>query len=65
MVYDQQQAIYAYQQVTQSTTTYYERFNTKVYVGKAVGVTHHHKMLLAFATEKLHTDIDSKNITPG
>jgi hypothetical protein len=33
-------------------------------VGKAVGVTHRHKVLLAYVKEELHTGIDFENLTP-
>jgi hypothetical protein len=53
-VYDQEQAFYAFRQDTLSNAQWYERFNTKVDVGAAIGVTRQHKVLLEYVAMELH-----------
>ena len=45
-VYDQELSFYSFRQETMSNPQWYERFNTKVDVGDAIGVTRQHKSLL-------------------
>jgi hypothetical protein len=54
-VYDQELAFYSFQQDSLSNPQWYERFNTKVDVGAAIGVTRQHKVLLEYvAMEEVH-----------
>jgi hypothetical protein len=54
-VYAQEQAFYNFRQETAITNTqWYERFNTKLDVGTAVGVTHQHQGLLDYVAMELH-----------
>ena len=54
-IYAQEQAFYSFRQdTTMSNTQWYERFNTKLDVGTAVGVTHQHKGLLDCVAMELH-----------
>ena len=53
-VYGQEQAFYAFRQDSLSNPQWYERFNTRVDVGAAIGVTRHHKALLAYVAMELH-----------
>ena len=54
-VYDQEHAFYSFRQETMSNAQWYEKFNTRVDVGEAIGVTRHHKVLLEFVAQELHT----------
>jgi ribosomal protein L15 len=47
-VYDQELSFYSFRQETLSNPQWYERFNTKVDVGDAIGVTLQHKVLLEY-----------------
>jgi hypothetical protein len=47
-VYDQELAFYSFRQDSLSNPQWYERFNTKVNVGAAIGVTRQHKVLLEY-----------------
>ena len=53
-VYDQEISFYAFRQETLSNPQWYERFNTKVDVGAAIGVTRQHKVLLEYVAMELH-----------
>jgi hypothetical protein len=55
-VYDQEAAFYAYRQESLSNAQYYERFNTKIDVGDAIGVTHQHRVLLEYVAQELHNE---------
>jgi hypothetical protein len=54
-VYDQELAFYSFRQDTLSNPQWYERFNTKVDVGTAIGVTRQHKVLLEYVAMELHS----------
>jgi len=54
-VYDQELAFYLFRQDSLSNPQWYERFNTKVDVGEAIGVTRQHKVLLDYVAMELHT----------
>ena len=54
-MYDQESAFYTFQQDKLSNPQWYERFNTKVDVGAAIGVTHQHQALLKFTAQNEHT----------
>ena len=55
-VYEQQQAMCGFQQNNLTNDQWCERFNTKVDVGKAVGVGHQHPAILEYATKELHKE---------
>jgi hypothetical protein len=54
-VYDQELSFYSFRQETLSNTQWYERLNTKVDVGDAIGVTRQHKVLLEYVAQETHT----------
>ena len=54
-VYDQEVALYSFRQERLSNAQWYERFNTKVDVANAIGVTRQHKVLLEFVAQETHT----------
>ena len=52
-VCDQEQSFYSFRQAeNMSNPHWYERFNTKVDVGEAIGVTRQHKALLEYVTQE-------------
>jgi hypothetical protein len=53
-VYDQELAFYSFRQDSLSNPQWYERFNTKVDVSAAIGVTRQHKVLLEYVAMELH-----------
>ena len=54
-VYDQELAFYSFRQDSLSNPQWYERFNTKVDVSAAIGVTRQHKVLLEYVAMELPT----------
>jgi hypothetical protein len=54
-VYDQELNFYSFRQETMSNPQWYEKFNTKVDVGSAIGVTRQHKVLLEYVAQENHT----------
>jgi hypothetical protein len=54
-VYDQELSFYSFKQETLSNPQWYERFNTKVDVSEAIGVTRQHKVLLDYVAQELYT----------
>jgi hypothetical protein len=54
-VYDQELNFYSFWQETMSNPQWYEKFNTKVDVGSAIGVTRWHKVLLEYVAQENHT----------
>ena len=54
-VYDQEHAFYSFRQETLTNPQWYEKFNTRVDVGEAIGVTRQHKVLLEFVAQEVHT----------
>jgi hypothetical protein len=54
-VYDTELSFYLFRQETLSNSQWYERFNTKVDVGDAIGVTRQHKVLLEYVAQETHT----------
>ena len=54
-VYDQEMALYSFRQETMTNAQWYERFNTKVDVASAIGVTRQHKVLLEYVSQETHT----------
>jgi hypothetical protein len=53
--YGQELSFYSFRQETLSNPQWYERLNTKVDVGDAIGVTHQHKVLLEYVAQETHT----------
>jgi hypothetical protein len=54
-VYDQEQSFYSFRQEQNVTNPqWYERFNTRVDVGEAIGVTSQHKSLLEHVAQERH-----------
>jgi hypothetical protein len=54
-LYDQELGFYSFWQETMSNPQWYEKFNTKVDVGPAIGITQQHKVLLEYVTQENHT----------
>jgi hypothetical protein len=54
-VYDQELNFYSFWQETMSNPQWYEKFNTKVDDGSAIGVTRQHKVLLEYVAQENHT----------
>jgi hypothetical protein len=54
-VYDQELSFYLFKQETLSNPQSYERFNTKVDVSEAIGVTRQHKVLLDCVAQESYT----------
>jgi hypothetical protein len=54
IVYDHELGLYGSQQNTSTNEQWYERYNTKVDVGSAIGVTRQHKVLLDHAAAEIH-----------
>jgi hypothetical protein len=54
-VHDQELSFYSFKQESLSNPRWYERFNTNVDVGEAIGVTRQHKVLLDYVAQKLYT----------
>jgi hypothetical protein len=54
-LYDQELSLYSFRQETLSNPQWYERFNNKVDVGDAIGVTLKHKVLLEYFAQETHT----------
>jgi hypothetical protein len=59
MVYDQEAALYGFSQQQLPNVTYYDRFNNRVAVGKAIGISKKHKCLSVFVAEEKGLDYDS------
>jgi hypothetical protein len=51
-VYNQELNFYSFQQETMSNPQWYKKFNTKVDVGLAIGVTQQHKVLLEYVAQE-------------
>jgi hypothetical protein len=63
-VHDQELSFYSFKQETLSNLQWYERFNTKVDVSEAVGVTLQHKVLLDYvAQESCAKSFESLGVT--
>jgi hypothetical protein len=54
-VYDRELSFYSFKQETLSNPQWYERFNTKVDVSEAIGVTRQHKVLLDYVAQESYT----------
>jgi hypothetical protein len=54
-VYDQELSFYSFKQNNLSNPQWYERFNTKVDVSGAIGVTRQHKVLLEYVAQESYT----------
>jgi hypothetical protein len=53
-VYEQESMFYSFRQEQMTNPQWYERFNTKVDVGEAIGVTWQHKVLLEYVAQEVH-----------
>jgi hypothetical protein len=53
-VYAQELAFYSFKQDSLTNPQWYERFNIKVDVGAAIGITRQHKVLLEYVAMELH-----------
>jgi hypothetical protein len=53
-VYAQELAFYSFKQDSLTNPQWYARFNTKVDVGAAIGITRQHKVLLEYVAMELH-----------
>jgi hypothetical protein len=53
--YDQELNFYSFWQETMSNPQWYKKFNTKVDVGLAIGITQQHKVLLEYVAQENHT----------
>jgi hypothetical protein len=51
-VYEQESTLYSFSQNTLSNEQWYERFNTRIEVGTAIGVTRQHTVLLEHVTQE-------------
>jgi hypothetical protein len=54
-VYDQELSFYFFKQDNLSNPQWYEPFNTKVDVSRAIRVTRQHKVLLEYVDQELYT----------
>jgi hypothetical protein len=54
-VYDQELSCYSFKQDNLSNPQWYERFNAKVDVSGAIGVTPQHKVLLEYVAQESYT----------
>ena len=54
MVYDQEIGLYSFRQEAMTNAQWYEKFNTAVDVGEAIGVTRQHKALLEYVAQETH-----------
>jgi len=53
-VYDQEHAFYSFRQETLTNPQWYEKFNTRIDVAEAIGVTRNHKALLEYVAKDVH-----------
>lgn len=53
-MYDQEMALCSFRQDTLSNAQWHERFNTKIDVSSAIGVTRQHKVLLEYVAQETH-----------
>ena len=51
-VYEQELGLYSFKQESLTNPQWYERFNTKIDVGTAIGVTRQHKVLLEYVSQE-------------
>jgi hypothetical protein len=59
-VYEQESTLYSFSQNTLSNEQWYERFNTRIDVGTAIGVTRQHTVLLEHVAPSQHKLLLSK-----
>jgi hypothetical protein len=52
--YEQEASFYSFRQAQMTNPQWYDRFNTKVDVGEAIGVTREKKVLLEYVAQELH-----------
>jgi hypothetical protein len=53
-VYEQEHSFYSFRQDALSNPQWYERYNTRVDIGEAIGVTRQHKVLLEYVAMESH-----------
>ena len=59
-VYDQECALYVFRQHKFTNEHYYEKFNTKVNAGEAIGITRQHRVIMEYTSqEKFKKKIDN------
>jgi hypothetical protein len=64
-VYEQECGLYSFSQNVLSNEQWYERFNTKVDVGAAIGVTRQHQVLLEHVAKEASPPITYENMSPA
>ena len=57
-VYEQVVEFYSFRQQNLTNNQWYERFNTKVDIGSAIGVTRQHKVLLKYVVQESNIKYD-------
>jgi hypothetical protein len=62
-VYEQECTLYSFNQNTLSNEQWYERFNTRIDVGTAIGVTRQHKVLLEHVASETSPTVLFENMT--
>jgi len=63
-VYEQECTLYSFSQNTLSNEQWYERFNTRIDVGTAIGVTRQHQVLLEHVASETSPPISFASMTP-
>ena len=63
-VYEQECTLYSFSQNTLSNEQWYERFNTRIDVGTAIGVTRQHQVLLEHVASETSPNISFASMTP-
>jgi hypothetical protein len=64
-VYEQECTLYSFNQNTLSNEQWYERFNTRIDVGGAIGVTHQHQVLLEHVASEESPPVLFAAMTPN
>ena len=64
-VYDQESTLYSTTQNTFTNTQWYEKFNTRIAVGDAIGVTRRHKVLLEYEAGVSGSKTKYKDLPPA
>jgi hypothetical protein len=63
-VYEQECTLYSFNQNTLSNEQWYERFNTRIDVGTAIGVTRQHQVLLEHVSSEAYPLVTFENLNP-
>ena len=64
-VYEQESTLYSTTQNTFTNTQWYEKFNTRIDVGTAIGVTRRHKVLLEYEASVSDSKTKYKDLPPA